>query len=132
MLALELTVKGKEPDYEAATARFIRTAAQKIRMRMREKMHEPKSGRLYARKRGDGFRRSHRASAQGEAPASDTGAMERSLTIIRKSSLESLITTNLDYPVYLEDPDKLDRPLWLATVDEMLPMLENDLMQMLS
>lgn len=132
MASVELAIRGREPDYEAVTSRFIRFAAQKIRMRMREKMHEPKSGRLYARKRGEGFRRAHRASAPGEAPASDSGAMERSLTIVRKSSLESLITTNLDYPVFLEDPQKLDRPLWLATVDEMLPELSNDLAQMLN
>lgn len=120
---------GNVPDYEAILSRFVAGAAQKIRSRMREKLHEPKHGRLYARKRGAGFSRSHVASAHGEAPASDTGAFERSLTVIRKSTLEADITTNLGYPAILEDPQKLNRPLWLATVDEMLPVLENDLMQ---
>ena len=126
-IRLHISLTGNAPDYEAAMSRFIAQAAQKVRRRMREKMTEQKSGRLYARKRGEGFSRSHRASAKGEAPASDSGRMSRSLEVIKKSSLEAMITTDLGYPVILET--EKNRPLWQATLDEMLPVLENDLVR---
>lgn len=129
-IRLEITRIGEAPDYDAVMSRFITQAAQKIRMRMRRKLTEPKSGRLYSRKRGEGFSRSHRASAEGEAPASDTDALSRSLDVIKKNSLESEITSDLGYAGILEDPQKLNRPLWQASLDEMLPILEMDLYQM--
>ena len=129
-IRLEITRTGDVPDYDAMMSRFITQAAQKIRQRMRNKLVEEKHGRMYARKRGEGFTRAHRASAEGEAPASDTGALSRSLEVIKKNSLESEITSSLGYAGILEDPQKLNRPLWQASLDEMLPILEMDLYQM--
>lgn len=131
MIGIKTSVEGSTPDYEAIFSRFVITAAHRIRARMRDKLHEKKTGRLYSRKSGKGFGRSHQASARGEAPASDTGALERSLNVVRVNTLEADIKSALGYPAILEDPNKLDRPLWLATVDEMLPVLEHDLLQSL-
>lgn len=138
-IRLEITRTGDVPDYDAMMSRFITHAAEKIRRRMRAKLVEEKHGRTYARKRGEGFLRSHRASASGEAPASDTGALSRSLEIVKENSLEHEITSNLGYAAILEagtvrmgetttgmDP----RPLWQPSLDEMLPILEMDLYQM--
>lgn len=129
MPAINAQLIGSPPDYEAILSRFVATAAQKIRQRMREKLHDQKHGTLYAKNRGEGFTRAHQASAPGEAPASDTGAFERSLNIVRKGTLEADLETNLGYPGLLEfGTGKMQpRPLWLAAIDELLPVLENDL-----
>lgn len=131
MLRLETTIEGTIPDYEAALARFVALAPQKVRIRMRQKLGESKSGRLYSRKRGEGFRRSHRASAQGEAPATDSGRLGRSLNIVKLGTLESSLESNLIYAPILEDPHQLNRPMWLASLDELIPELTNDLATMM-
>lgn len=128
MISVELQSDGKHPEYDAILSRFVVLAAQKIRRRMRERMEEPKTGRLYARKKGESFLRFHRASAPGESPAKDTGAYSRSLEVVRKSSVEAAIETNLDYPEILET--KKNRPLWLVSVKDVLPELEEDLRRM--
>jgi hypothetical protein len=126
---IRITVQGDVPDYSAELSRFVTRASQMIRQRMREKLNEPKSGRLYPKRGGAGFTRAHRASAPGEAPASDTKALENSLQIAKKGSLESELFSNLGYAGILEAGTKhtAPRPLWLATVDEMIPTLENEL-----
>jgi len=131
MLGFRTTISGDVPDYEAALARFVALAPQKVRIRMRQKLGESKSGRLYSRKRGEGFRRSHRASAQGEAPATDSGKLGRSLAIVKLSTMESALESNLVYAPILEDPNQLNRPMWLASLDELIPELTNDLAAMM-
>lgn len=131
MLEFRATISGDVPDYEAVLARFVALAPQKVRIRMRQKLGESKSGRLYSRKRGEGFRRSHRASAQGEAPATDSGKLGRSLTIMKPSTMESALESNLIYAPILEAPDQLNRPMWLASLDELIPELTNDLAEMM-
>ena len=130
MLSIKTILTGTLPDYSARLSRFIISAAWKIRARMREKLHEKKSGRIYERKRGGNFTRGHQASAEGEAPASDSGALDRSLTIVRRATLEAAIESALGYPGILED--EMKRPMWQASLDESLPMLENDLIQAMS
>lgn len=129
MISLELKSEKDLPDFDDVLSRFVVHAAQKIRQRFRERMTEPKTGRLYRRKRGDGFTRFHRASAPGESPATDTGAYARSMTVTKRAALESAIETNLGYPEILES--RKNRPMWKVTVDEMMPVLENDLARMM-
>jgi len=128
MISTTSRLEGDVPDYEAILSRFVATTApQKIRSRMKEKLRERKTGRLYSEQGGEGFTRAHRASAEGEAPAGRTGALERSLKIVHPGTLESEIVSALGYPAILED--EMNRPLWGASRDEMIPILENDLLQ---
>jgi hypothetical protein len=120
------------PDYEGRLARWAMLAAQKIRRRMRERMDEAKHGRVYARRRGGGFQRFHRASARGESPARDTGAYDRSLNVVRRGTLGAAIETVLGYPLILESIKGLNRPLVRPAVEDTLPELATDLERMLN
>lgn len=50
----------------------------------------------------------HRASAKGEAPASDTGNLANSVRIRESTGLKATVNFNANYAGYLEDD--LDRP----------------------
>lgn len=115
----ELRITIHIPDYEELLAEFIHHASRRIRQRMIEKLNEPKSGKKYG---------SHTASAPGEAPASRTKALEKSLQISDKT-LESRLFSNVGYAFLLETGTKKmsPRPMWETTVDELLPELEIDL-----
>lgn len=132
MIAITLKLQNTDAlDFTDALSRFINQATRKIRKGISNRMRQSKSGRVYLRGKGQGFSHSHRASAPGEAPASDTGAYERSLSIIRLSSLESAIETNLVYPELLEEgtPRIKPRPMWGVVVDDLIPELEQDLVR---
>lgn len=87
----------------------------------KQRMDEgPQTGRLYRKKRGTNFRRSHRASARGQRPAVDTGTL--------KNSVAMTPTGDLSVKVHIKDrinpqsgtsetkiaeilQNKLDRPI---------------------
>lgn len=131
---IKITIEGKIKDFLADLSRFISWAVQHLRRRMREKLNGKKSGKLYPKRRGQGFVGFHQASAPGEPPASDTKAFENSLEIQKKGSLEWFLFSNLGYPGLLEEGTKFikPRPLWLTTVDEEIPTLENELARVLA
>src|ERR1043166_1207589 len=112
MIGIDIKVSSRVPDIGGILDNWITRSLVKIKARMKQKLHEPKRGRLYVKKRGAGFVRAHRASAPGEAPATDTYALENSIQI-QKGTLEGAIFSNLDYSEILED--KMKRPLWEAT-----------------
>lgn len=126
---IRISIQGDLSSLDKGLNNFPSKAAQIIRQRMRERLGEPKSGRLYKRRGGQGFSRSHRASAQGESPATDTGAYDRSLKITKGDAFGAAIETNLNYPAILET--KLNRPLWQPSVNDVLPELEKMLAEML-
>ena len=81
-----------------------------------------KSGRLYSKKRGAGFTRSHRASARGERPAPDTQTLVNAISSrsLSDTSAEVYIAERINpetgtpasrYAEYLNDPEVLDRPI---------------------
>ncbi len=71
----------------------VRRAALGVQSRAREAMAEPKHGRVYRRGRG----RVHRASAPGEAPAIDTGALANSIQVDVVGETEAVVYTNQKY-----------------------------------
>ena len=84
----------------------------------------PKTGREYPRgKNGDKI---HRASASGEAPATDTGALVRSTYFTKVDPYTAAIGSRLDYAFFLEfgtmriDP----RPSWVPAVEKNVPRLQ--------
>lgn len=68
-------------------------------------------------------RRTHRASEEGQAPASDTGRLANSVVFNRTKSHSASVGTNLDYGFFLEfgTQDIAPRPLWVPEVVRITP-----------
>ena len=97
---VEKFVRGEARDYKVLTKRRI--------------VEGPQTGRLYARKRGESFRRFHRASAKGQRPAIDSGKLLNSIAdkaTSRTTADVPATATNkgFDYPGELQE--KMDRPI---------------------
>jgi len=75
----------------------------------------PKTGEIYNR-RG----KQHRASAPGEAPATDTGTLVSSIYTSKINPLTIEVGSRLDYAYYLElGTVKMDpRPAWIPSIEE--------------
>lgn len=68
-------------------------------------------------------RRTHQASAPGEAPATDTGRLASSVTIEDTGPIEIEVGTEVEYGPYLEfgTRDIDPRPNWVPSVQEEEP-----------
>ena len=80
-------------------AAIVRGTAQNVRTHaIKSVQRGPKTGEVYTKKNP---RRTHRASAPGEAPATDTGRLANSL----KADIQGIratVFTNLEYAPFLE------------------------------
>jgi HK97 gp10 family phage protein len=100
-------------DIVRGTAQNVRSHAIKAVQRGR------KSGEVYEKYQP---KRTHRASAPGQAPATDTGALVRSIQAdIRGRSAE--VAANVDYAVYLEfgTQDMEPRPFLFPALEKERP-----------
>lgn len=81
----------------------------------------PKTGRLY--KRG---KKVHRASAPGEAPATDMGALVNSTYYTKPDPFTAEIGSRLDYAFFLEFGSRktAKRPAWLPAAERAAPRLQ--------
>jgi HK97 gp10 family phage protein len=103
----------KIADIVRGTAQNVRSHAIKAVQRGR------KSGEVYEKYQP---KRTHRASAPGQAPATDTGALVRSIQAdIRGRSAE--VAANVDYAVYLEfgTQDMEPRPFLFPALEKERP-----------
>jgi len=75
----------------------VKKTALGIGRESREMMQEPKSGRIYYRGGVE-----HQASAPGEAPAIDMGALVNSIQTEMESELTGVTFTNMEYAEVLE------------------------------
>lgn len=80
----------------------------------------PKTGVVYEKSNPN---RRHVASAPGEAPATDTGALVSSLYFTREPPLTATIGSRLPYAYYLEFGaiNMAPRPSWLPAIEENRP-----------
>ena len=80
-------------------------------------MHGQKTGRIYIKRR-HGQTVMHRASAPGEAPAIDTGALYNAIRAVQKGPLEWWVLTN-EYAAHLEYGTRrmLARPFLWPTME---------------
>ena len=78
----------------------------------------PKTGRVYTRGNV-----THQASAPGEAPATDTGTLDSSITYRKVDDLTAEIESRLDYATYLEfgTVNMGARPAWTPEVEAKTP-----------
>lgn len=99
---------------------FIAKQAKDFKVLTKERMVKgPQTGRLYRKKRGVNFRRSHRASARGQRPAVQTGLLLNAISDRRISDNHSQVyiaerlssngTTTTKYGEILQN--KLGRPI---------------------
>lgn len=92
----------------------------------------PKTGREYPRgKNGDKI---HRASAPGEAPATDTGALVSSTYFAKPDKFTAAIGSRLDYAFFLEfGAMKIEpRPSWIPAAERAAPRLEKRLARIIA
>jgi len=83
----------------------------------------PKTGREYAR--GVNKDKVHRASAPGEAPATDTGGLVISIYNESRGKYAKAIGSRLDYAYYLEFGTfkMAKRPSWIPAVERAIPKM---------
>ena len=89
----------------------IMKTANDVQANAQASMSGPKSGRVY--KRG---RKTHQASARGEAPAIDSGKLVNSISNKMINPLLAEVAVDLDYGVALER--KRDRPFMKPAADD--------------
>ena len=106
---------------QAVQATALETITEVKRMIQRG----PKTGRVYTRGKGQNLSREHQASAPGEAPATDTGALASSIYFEASSPREATIGSRLAYAAYLEFGTQriAPRPSWTPAVEKMKPKL---------
>jgi len=83
----------------------------------------PKTGKEYAR--GVNKDKVHRASAPGEAPATDTGGLVISIYNESRGKYAKAIGSRLDYAYYLEFGTfkMAKRPSWIPAVERAIPKM---------
>ncbi len=83
----------------------------------------PKTGREYAR--GVNNDKVHRASAPGEAPATDSGGLVISIYNENRGKYAKAIGSRLDYAYYLEFGTfkMAKRPSWIPAVERAIPKM---------
>lgn len=79
-----------------------------------------KTGRVYEKSNP---KRTHQASAPGEAPATDTGALVSSMYFTRDTTLSATVGSRLAYAYYLEfGTAKIGaRPAWVPAAEKARP-----------
>ncbi len=84
----------------------------------------PKTGRIYKR-RGV----LHRASAPGQAPASDTGTLTGSIYVERRGEYAVTVGSRLAYAAYLEFGTRkiAKRPAWIPAIEKNRPEFEAEI-----
>ncbi len=127
MIETAIVIDGDGLDLAADVRRGIAEAATGVHRRAVESIQSgTKSGRVYShyfvtikgravpiRARG----KPHQASAPGEAPASDSGALASSMSMdIRLGGMAAEIGTGRDYGLFLEEG--MDRPFLKTAADE--------------
>lgn len=75
-----------------AFSNFISKQAKDFKVLTKQRMEtSPATGKLYGKKRGTTFRRSHRASAKGQRPSPDTGTLVAAISDRRISDNHSQV-----------------------------------------
>lgn len=111
-------------DTPEAIKRKVAECSSSIVERIVSRITAPKSGRAYRRRRG-GRTVMHIASAPGEAPASDTGALLGSIQLDLSNPLHAVISIGAEYAELLEKGTRrmAARPYVEVSVEEVVDEL---------
>lgn len=71
--------------------------------------------------------RFHRASAKGQAPAVDSGALLGSIRAKKVGQLSVKVATSKRYAVRLDDKNKLNRPFFESTAEKFRPKFKQNI-----
>jgi phage gpG-like protein len=119
-LAAEIRKRGAEA--QDALARAVTATALDIRRDViRRHKKGPKTGRVYRR-----GKREHQASAPGEAPAVDRGALMSSIYFTQTNRMSATVGSRLAYAYWLEfGSQAVDaRPSWIPATEKFRPKLK--------
>ena len=84
---------------EELSKEIYKTAVRTAELAKRSIQSGSKTGKVYKKYNPN---RTHRASAAGEAPANDTGALVGSITQEHTSPLEAIVGSTINYSKFLE------------------------------
>ena len=101
---LDSAVFNRQALKQAVAAFIVRQAKDFKDLTKRRMLESRPSGRLYRRKRGAGFIRSHRASARGQRPAIDTGKLLNSINDRRNGDFSRTVSADAEYAKDLQSP----------------------------
>jgi len=107
---------------QAVVSQAVQATALDVRGDIQRQIQRgPKTGRTYLRGSV-----SHRASAPGEAPATDTGFLASSIAYRSTTAMSAVIESRLDYAYWLEfGTSKIaPRPSWTPAVERGGPRLQ--------
>ena len=116
-------LKSLEKDLEQPFREVIAGGAQLIRGEAIKSIQTgPKTGRIYEKYNP---RRTHRSSAPGQAPASDTGNLVSQIMVNQKSPDEILVESNATYSSFLEfgTSKMLARPFLFPATERSRPKI---------
>lgn len=137
MTRVSLTIEGG-PQLEAAlrqygakAERLVADAVNATGLELRGdivKRHQqgPKTGEVYQKYNP---RRTHRASAPDEAPATDTGRLASSVNFRREGRMSATVGSDIVYAAMLEFGTSrvAPRPAWVPAVEAMRPKFQQRL-----
>jgi hypothetical protein len=119
MITIKIDTSNFQRNITAEVSKIVRQATLMIESNAKIAIQTgPKTGRTY-RRRG----RTHRASARGEAPASDTGFLVGSIESNFPSALTGIVTVGAEYARMLEEI--LDRPFVQPAIDKTIEDIES-------
>jgi HK97 gp10 family phage protein len=113
----------KEKDLEQPFREIILGSAQLIRGEAIKSIQTgPKSGRIYEKYNP---RRTHKSSAPGQAPASDTGNLVSQIRVRQKNPDEVIVESNALYSAFLEfgTSKMLARPFLFPATERSRPKI---------
>ncbi len=120
--ALRRALQDMPDEIERALSIVVKGTAAEVEGGVKERIRQvPKTGRIYQKYNP---RRTHQASALGEAPATDTGELINSIYTEDLSPLTAMVTSRLALATWLEYGTTriAARPAWVPTVEEQRPL----------
>jgi hypothetical protein len=128
MISIKIEVSGENSiKFDEGLERFIRQTPRLIKTEYAKEGSLSKSGRLYRRKKGVGFRTFHRASAKGETFATDSGKFLKSLRERFPSNLETVVESNINYAGYVENLRPTAERIVLNLIPKFKQVLQKEL-----
>jgi hypothetical protein len=107
---------------EAELSKAVQATALTINSDIKKAIQgPPKTGRIYSR-----GQKNHQASAPGEAPATDTGALVSSIVYKQETPLSAIVYSRLPYAYLLEfGTQKIEpRPSWVPAIEANRPIFQ--------
>lgn len=125
---LRSNVAAINADLHRRASRLVFETAKQVENAAKVSMTGQKSGRLYRR-----GKRTHQASAPGEAPAVDTGILRASIATARDGELRAVVQVGADYGIWLEFGTRrmAPRPFLGSAFDQVKPIFETGLRELL-